>query len=128
MLGRALARLGDRDGAVAEWEKVRTNKPSNWVEGESDEAWQRANQALGDAYLEMGRYQDAIDCLEDFRKSSRSGANTLFKLGQAHEGLGQFRQARKHYREVEGFEGNPLVWQAREALDRIRQAEAGPPG
>ena len=128
MLGRALTRLGDREGAVAQWEKVRADKPSNWVEGESDEAWQRANQALGDAYLEMGRYQDAIDCLEDFRKSSKSGANTLFKLGQAHEGLGQYRQARKHFREVEGFEGNPLVWQAREALERIRQAEAGPPG
>ena len=128
LLGRALARMGNRDEAVAQWELVRANKPANWVEGESDDAWQRTNQALGDAYLELGRYQDSIDCLEDFRKSSRSGANTLFKLGQAHEGLGQYRQARKHFREVEGFEGNPLVWQARDALERIRQAEAGPPG
>ena len=128
LLGRARSRQGDKIGAVKLWEEIRAAKPANWVEGESDDAWQRANQALGEAYLETGRPEEAIACLEDFRKSSRSGANTLFRLGQAQEALGKTRQARRLFQEVEGFEGNPLVWEAREALARLAATEAGPPG
>ncbi|MCY2937081.1 MAG: tetratricopeptide repeat protein [Planctomycetota bacterium] len=128
LLGRARSRRGDKIGAVKLWEEIRAAKPANWVEGESDDAWQRANQALGEAYLETGRPEEAIACLEDFRKSSRSGANTLFRLGQAQEALGKTRQARRLFQEVEGFEGNPLVWEAREALARLAATEAGPPG
>ena len=72
------------------------------------------------------RPAEAIACLADFRDSPRSGAATLFKLGQAHEELGELAKARSYYRQVTGYEDNPLAWQAREAIDRLsRGAEGG---
>jgi hypothetical protein len=35
-------------------------------------------------------------------------------------------KARSYYRQVTGYEDNPLAWQAREAIDRLsRGAEGG---
>lgn len=123
---RARLRLGDRDGAIAGFESVRADKPTGLFQGDAPEAWQLANQALGDLYLEAGRPADAVACLADFRDSARSGAATLFKLGQAHEALGELAKARSYYNQVTGYDGNPLAWQAREAIDRLsRPAEEG---
>ena len=126
LLSRARLRLGDRDAAIAGFEAVRAAKPTGLFQGDGPEAWQLANQALGDLYLEVGRPAEAIACLADFRDSPRSGAATLFKLGQAHEELGELAKARSYYRQVTGYEDNPLAWQAREAIDRLsRGAEGG---
>lgn len=125
LLSRARLRLGDRDGAIAGFEAVRAAKPTGLFQGEAPEAWQMANQALGDLYLEVGRPADAIACLADFRESPRSGAATLYKLGQAHEEVGEKAKARSYYRQVTGYEDNPLAWQAREAIDRLERAPEG---
>ncbi len=118
-LARARLRLGDRDAAVAGYESVRAAKPSGLFQGDAPEAWQLANQALGELYLECGRPKDAVACLLDFRDSPKAGAATLFKLGQAYEEMRDIKRARSYYTQVTGYEGNPLVWQAREAIDRL---------
>lgn len=120
-LARARLRLGDRDAAIAGYESVRAAKPTGLFQGDAPDAWQLANQALGELYLECGRPQDAIACLLDFRDSPRAGAATLFKLGQAYEEMGDVKRARSYYNQVTGYEGNPLVWQARDAIDRLAQ-------
>lgn len=125
LLARARLRLGDRDAAIAGFEAVRAAKPTGLFQGDAPEAWQLANQALGDLYLEVGRPADAIACLADFRDSPRSGAATLFKLGQAHEEVGELAKARSYYRQVTGYEDNPLAWQAREAIDRLARGTEG---
>jgi tetratricopeptide (TPR) repeat protein len=118
-LARARLRLGDRDAAVAGYESVRAAKPTGLFQGDAPEAWQLANQALGELYLECGRPKDAVACLLDFRDSPKAGAATLFKLGQAYEEMRDIKRARSYYTQVTGYEGNPLVWQAREAIDRL---------
>jgi predicted Zn-dependent protease len=75
---------------------------------------------LGDLYLETGRADLAVACFNDFRKSSKSGAKTLYKLGQAFEALGDRGRASKCYEQVTAYEGNPLTPDAHEALSRLR--------
>jgi tetratricopeptide (TPR) repeat protein len=123
LLGRALLRYGERDQAVAALEEARgPQKPEGFASGEDEEAWYQASQLLGDLYLEMGRADLAVPCLNDFRKSSKSGAKTLFKLGQAFEALGDPRRAAKCYEQVTAYQGNPLVPDAEEALARVKGA------
>ena len=64
----------------------------------------------------------AVPCYQEFRKSSRSGARTLFKLGQAYEQLGDPKRAMKFYEMVTAYEGNPLTSEAYDALSRLRSA------
>ena len=63
----------------------------------------------------------AVPCLSDFRKSSKSGARTLYKLGQAYEQLGDRVRAAKCYEQVTAYEGNPLAPDAYDALQRLKQ-------
>jgi len=83
------------------------------------EDWYLACRLLGDHHLEQGRPAEAIACLSAYRKCSRSGANTLFKLGQAHEQLGQVDQARVCYDHV-AYYNHPLAAQAKAALARLK--------
>lgn len=118
---RVKLRLGDRDRAVALLEEVRGPlRPEKFGSGDDEEAWYQATQLLGDLYLEYGRADLAVPCLNDFRKSSKSGAKTLLKLGQAYEALGDRPRAVKCFEQVTGYEGNPLVYEAEEALSRLR--------
>ncbi len=116
---RVQLRQGDRDGAIALLEKVRDPKPEKFATAEDEESWYICNQVLGDLYMEIGRADLAVPCYLDFRKSIRSGAKTLYKLGQAYEQLGDVPRAVKCYRLVTGYEGNPLVYDARGALSRL---------
>jgi tetratricopeptide (TPR) repeat protein len=121
MLARVHLRLGERDRAVSILEEVRgPQRPEAFASGEDEEAWYLASQLLGDLYLELGRADLAVPCLNDFRKSSKSGAKTLFKLGQAFEQLGDPKRAAKCYEQVAAYDGNPLVPDAQEALERLR--------
>src|SRR5207244_4166775 len=81
---------------------------------------------LGDLYLhDLGRADLAVACYKDFRQSSKSGADTLYKLGQAYEMLGDLPRAAKSYEQVTAYEGHPLVYEARAALSRVKQAQPG---
>ena len=64
-----------------------------------------------------------VACYKEFRQSSKSGADTLYKLGQAYEMLGDLPRAAKCYEQVTAYEGHPLVYEARAALSRVKQAQ-----
>lgn len=121
LLARVQLRLGARDEAVTLLEEVRgPQKPDRFASAEEEEAWFQASQLLGDLYLEMGRADLAVPCLNDFRKSSKSGAKTLFKLGQAYEAIGDRARAKRCYEQVTAYQGNPLAPEAEDALARLQ--------
>jgi tetratricopeptide (TPR) repeat protein len=121
LLAKVLLRYGERDRALATLEEVRNPKPEKFANGEDEDAWYQSCQLLSDLYLEVGQPDLAVPCLIDFRKSSKSGARTLFKLGQAYEQLGDRVRAAKCYKQVTAYEGNPLAPDAEDALQRLQQ-------
>ena len=96
-------------------------KPEKFASAEDEDAWYQSCQLLSDLYLEVGRPDLAVPCLIDFRQSSKSGARTLYKLGQAYEQLGDRGRAAKCYKQVTAYEGNPLAPDANDALQRLQQ-------
>src|SRR5262249_18726099 len=121
LLARVQMRLGERDEALKLLEEVRgPQKPERFASGEDEEAWYQASQLLGDLYLELGRADLAGPCLNDFRKSSKSGGRTAFKLGAAYEQRGDPQRAEESYEQVTAYEGNPLAPEAQEALQRMQ--------
>jgi tetratricopeptide (TPR) repeat protein len=120
LLARALLRYGERDQALAVLEGVRSPKPEKFAGGDDEEAWFTACQLLGDLYLETGKPDLAVPCLIDFRQSAKSGARTLFKLGQAYEQLGDMKRAARSYKQVTAYDGNPLTPDAYDALRRLQ--------
>jgi tetratricopeptide (TPR) repeat protein len=121
LLSKVLLRYGERDRALVSLEEVRSPKPEKFANGEDEDAWYQSCQLLSDLYLEVGRPDMAVPCLIDFRKSSKSGAKTLYKLGQAYEQLGDRSRAVKCYKQVTAYEGNPLAPDAEDALQRLQQ-------
>jgi tetratricopeptide (TPR) repeat protein len=118
---RARLRKGERDAALQIFEDLREQKPESFPSGDDEEAWYLAQRLLGDLYLnEVSRPDLAIGCYLDFRKSSKSGADTLYKLGQAYEGTGDAAKAAKFYEAVTSYEGHPLAYDARQALYRVK--------
>ena len=124
---RVRLRYGERDEAIAMLEKVRTAKPEAFATSEDEDSWYVAAQVVGDLYMEISRADLAVPCYVEFRKSIRSGAKTLYKLGQAYEQLGDVPRAVKCYKLVTGYEGNPLVYDARGALEPIGGDVTGSP-
>ncbi len=120
--GRALLRYGEKDQAITLLEGVYTPKPEKFASSDDEDAWYVSCQILGDLYMEIGRADLAVPCFQEFRKSSKSGARTLFKLGQAFEQLGDPVRAKKLYEAVTAYEGNPLTSDAHDALSRLRSA------
>jgi tetratricopeptide (TPR) repeat protein len=121
LLVRALLRRGERETALPQLEQLRTQKPEHFESSEDEEAWYLCCRLLGDLYLnEVNRPDLAVPCYQDFRKSSKSGADTSFKLGQAYEQLGDYPRATKCYQQVMAFDGHPLARDAREALGRLK--------
>ncbi len=120
LAGRYALRMGDRDKALGLLEGVREDKPTAWISGVDEEAWDQCNQILGDLFLEVGRPKDAIETLVDFRKTSKSGTKTLWKMGQAFEALGELKKALGCYEQITAYDGNPLIWDATEAVSRIK--------
>ncbi len=120
LLARVRLRYAERDEAIKVLEEVRgAEKPEKFETGEDEEAWFLAAQLLGDLYLEVGRADLAVPCFQDFRKSSKSGAKTLYKLGQAYEQIGDSARAIRCYKQVTAYEGNPLAPDAYDALHRL---------
>ena len=123
LLARAQLRRGEKEQAAALLEEIHTNKPARF-EDDDAEAWYAACRLLGDLYLQdLGRADLAVACYKDFRHSSKSGADTLYKMGQAYEMLGDLPRAAKSYEQVTAYEGHPLVYEARAALSRVKQGQ-----
>ncbi|HEY7313935.1 MAG TPA: tetratricopeptide repeat protein [Gemmataceae bacterium] len=121
LLAKVLLRYGERERAIAILEQVRSPKPEKFASSEDEEGWYQSCQLLGDLYLEIGRADLAVQCLNDFRQSSKSGARTWYKMGQAYEQLGDLPRAAKCYKQVTAYEGNPLAPDAQDALQRLQQ-------
>ncbi len=117
---RLLRRRGEVEKAVALLEEVRTGKPEKFPSTEEAEAWYGCCRQLGELYLNDNP-QRAIECLMDFLKSTKSGADTYYKLGVAHENLGDHVKAAKWYEQVTAYESHPLAPDAHDRLYRLRQ-------
>ncbi len=121
LLARAKLRRGERDEAVTLLESVRAPKPERFETDADQEAWYLACRLLGDLYLrELDRPELAVACYADFRSSSKSGADTLYKLGEAYERLGEMKRAAKYYEQVTAYDNHPLAPDARDALRRVQ--------
>jgi hypothetical protein len=110
---------GELDESRALLEEIRQNKPEKFANSEEEEAWYIANRLLGEMYVD-NKPDQAVICLNEYKRHPKSGANTLFHLGRAYENLGDRTRAAKCYEMVAAYEGNPLVWEAQDALQRLR--------
>ena len=120
--------LGEIPEAIAILEEIRLNKPQKFASENDEVSWSNAHRMLGDLYLDT-KPDQAILCFQEFaRHGSLSGADTLYKLGKAHENLGDLMRAARYYEQVTGYEQHPLYYEARDALDRVRGmgAQRGP--
>jgi tetratricopeptide (TPR) repeat protein len=123
------ARIKRQRGEISEGitllEEVRAGKPEKFASGDDEEAWYLAHRLLGEMYID-DKPDQAVQCLREYQKNPKSGANTLYNLGRAYENLGDFKRAAKYYEQVTAYEGNPLVYEAQDALYRVKQqAESG---
>src|SRR5262249_17889135 len=122
---RARLRRGERDEAVAILEGIRNN-PQEKMSGDDADAWYETNPRLGYLYLdELSRPDLAIPCFLEFRKSSKAGADSLYRLGQAYEATGDIAKAKRYYEQVTAYEQHPLAPDAREALYRLQSSSVG---
>jgi tetratricopeptide (TPR) repeat protein len=122
MLARAKLRRGERDEAVTLLESVRSPKPKKFATTDDEDEWFLANKLLGDLYLrELDRPDLAVECFTAFRASAKSGADTLYKLGETYERLGEAKRAVRFYEQVTAFDEHPLAPEARAALWRVRE-------
>jgi tetratricopeptide (TPR) repeat protein len=112
-------RRGERPEAVALLEEVRSNKPEKFSSSEEEDAWYLSCKLLGTMYLDE-KPELAVECLQAFKSSAKSGADTLFKLGVAYEHLGDLPRAKRCYEVVTAFESHPLARDAQEALRRLQ--------
>jgi tetratricopeptide (TPR) repeat protein len=123
LLARAKLRRGEKEEAVRLLEDLREQKPERFAVADDQDSWYAAARLLGDLYLnDFGRADLALNCYKEFLQSSKSGADTHYKLGQAYEALGDLPHAAKAYERVTAYEGHPLVYEARSALSRVKQA------
>jgi tetratricopeptide (TPR) repeat protein len=121
LVARARHRRGEKDEAFALLEEVRTSKPERFASGEDEDAWYVANKMLGELYLyDLNKPDLAVECFKVFRQSSKSGADTLYKLGQAYEQLGDRARAVKFYKHVVSYDNHPLAPDAYDALARLQ--------
>jgi tetratricopeptide (TPR) repeat protein len=118
---KVLLRYGEREKALTVLEDMRHPKPEKFASAEDEDAWYQSCQLLSDLYMELGRADLAVPCLIDFRQCSKSGARTLYKMGQAYEQLGDRVRAAKCYKQVTAYEGNPLAPDAHDALQRLQE-------
>jgi tetratricopeptide (TPR) repeat protein len=118
---RVALRLGERDRALQLLEDVREQRPEKFATTEDQESWLLACRLLGDLYLnELDRPDLALGAFQEYRKSAKSGADTLYKLGLACERLGQNDRAVKFFEQVIGYDAHPLAPDAREAIRRLK--------
>lgn len=118
LAARAKLRRGEAEDALPLLEQARALK-AKIKSGDDEEAWHLACRLLGDLYLQAGQPDKALQCLADFRASAKSGADTIYKMAQAQEQLGERLKAKKLYENVAAYEGHPLAAEAQYAADRL---------
>jgi tetratricopeptide (TPR) repeat protein len=116
--GRIHLRLGQAEAGVQSLETAYRLGKEKKPGGEDLEAWYLACRILGDHYLQQQQFSAALECFEAFSQSTKSGADTLFKLGQASEHLGEFAKAKKYYESANMFD-HPNKYEVTLALERL---------
>lgn len=111
---------GETNEAIALLEEIRQNRPEKFGGEQEEDSWYVAHRLLGDYYIDT-KPDQAIACLQEFRKSSRAGADTAYKLGRAYENMGDLARAARCYDEVLMFPDHPLYYEARDGLDRVKR-------
>jgi tetratricopeptide (TPR) repeat protein len=115
---RILLRLGQRDAALTLLEDIREQKRGS---GDEEDAWFLAVRLLADIYLnELNRPDLAIGCHKAFREYQKSGADSLFVLGQAYEATGDIPNAIRSFEAVTAYSQHPRYWDATEAVRRLK--------
>jgi tetratricopeptide (TPR) repeat protein len=122
LLARALQRRGEKEEATKLLESIYSPKPEKFASAEDEESWYVACRLLGELYLEQGRADLAVPCFLEYRKSPKSGADTMYKLGQAYEQIGDLPRALKCYEHVTAYESHPLAPDARDAIYRLQSS------
>lgn len=126
LTARALLWKGEKEEALRILEDLREAKPAKFAAESEEDAWYRMLQILGDLYLnEFNRPDLAIPCYQEFRQSPKSGADTLFKLAQAHEALGNVDKALRYYESVTGYTEHPRYYDAQAAVRRLKSGSGG---
>lgn len=126
LCGRVYQRVGNDEEAARYYEQARAAKPERFASREEEEAWYLATVRLGDYYLHSAHKPDlALLCYSDYRRSPKSGADTLYKMGQCYEQLGDLVRAAKCYQAVTVYD-HPLASDAYAALARLEASGRSP--
>ncbi|MBL8823273.1 MAG: hypothetical protein JNJ77_11840 [Planctomycetia bacterium] len=118
LIGRCFLRMGQSENGVKALEYAYHLGTQNKPSGDDLEQWYLASRILGDFYLKEQRFAEAMECFKSFSQSTKSGADTHYKLGQCAEGLGQLAQAKKHYHSANMFD-HPQKYEVSQALERL---------
>lgn len=118
LIGRCFLRLGQNENGVKALEYAYQLGTQNKPSGDDLEQWYLASRILGDYYLKEQRFAEAMECFKTFSQSTKSGADTHYKLGQCAEGLGQLAQAKKYYQSANMFD-HPQKYEVSQALARL---------
>jgi hypothetical protein len=121
LVARARLRHGEKEEAAAMLEAIRAAKSEKFASAEDEEAWFLANRFLGELYLyDLNKPELALQCFKDYRQSPKSGADTMYKMGQAYEALGDRVRAVSSYKHVIAYDSHPLAAEAHDALHRLQ--------
>ncbi len=116
--GWLLLRRGEREAGLKLLEDVRVGKRGS---GDEEDAWFTTTKVLGNLYLdELDRPDLALQCLNDYREYHKSGADTLYRLGETYEKMGNVAAAIKLYEAVTAYDKHPRYWDARQAISRLK--------
>lgn len=120
LLGRLHLRRSDDRAAALCFEQTAAEPPKQFRNDEEKKAYFRACRTLGELYVErLGEPEKGIKYLSIFKETPESGADTLYLLGKAYEGAGQWKSARKWYDMVLVYPSHPRAAAARDALNRL---------
>lgn len=114
---------GETEEAIQMLEDIRANRPERFPSSEEEEAWYSAVRLLGDLYM-TDQPHKAIECFLEYKNFPKSGADTFYKLGVCFEAIGDWAQALKCYNQVTAYEAHPRYYDAKEAIERLRQGTA----
>jgi tetratricopeptide (TPR) repeat protein len=109
-------RKNQRDKAVAMYQKILS------VQDPSDGDTNKILLGLGDLYLDMGKYKEAIDVYNQMIKINPKAGTGYHGLGLAEEGLQDTAQAIINYERA--LQQDSTMMQTRARLGRIYQARA----
>jgi tetratricopeptide (TPR) repeat protein len=115
---RCMLRQGQREEGIRAMEAIRAAGKGS---GDDLDAWYAATKILGQLYLEeLDRPQEALKAFLDYKEYSKSGADTLYYVAKSYEALNDPTNAARFYEAVTAYESHPRLWDAKEALKRLK--------